>query len=109
LAAKNKYVNDINVAIQNFIAGLVVSYELVDTVMNQDEVVHYPTEFLNSLELSGLLPHVLQLKVGSVIIMLHNINQPGLCNGIRLAVKKLMNNVIEATILQGKYKGDVLI
>lgn len=58
----------------------------------------------------GLPPHNLQLKVGSVVIMLRNINQPRLCNGTRLAVKKLMSNVIEATIIKGKYKGeDVLI
>ncbi|KAF0763687.1 ATP-dependent DNA helicase [Aphis craccivora] len=42
--------------------------------------------------------------------MLRNINQPRLCNGTRLAVKNLMNNVIETTIIKGKYKGeDVLI
>jgi len=42
--------------------------------------------------------------------MLQNINQPRICNGTRLAIKKLQNNVIEATILKGKYKGeDVLI
>lgn len=110
LAAKNKDVNDLNVTIQNVIAGQLVSYKSVDTVMNQDDVVNYPTEFLNSLELPGLPPHNLQLKVGSVIIMLRNINQPRLCNGTRLAVKKLMGNVIEATILKGKFKGeDVLI
>jgi hypothetical protein len=33
-------------------------------VTNQDDVVDYPTEFLNSLELSGLLPHNLQFKIG---------------------------------------------
>ncbi|KAF7284075.1 hypothetical protein GWI33_022692 [Rhynchophorus ferrugineus] len=63
--------------------------------MNQDDVVNYPTEFLNSLELFSLPPHNLKLKVGSVIIMLRNINQPRLCKGTRLAVKKMMNNVIE--------------
>jgi ATP-dependent DNA helicase PIF1 len=42
--------------------------------------------------------------------MLGNINQPFLCNGTRLAVKKLINNVIETTILKGKNKvEDVLI
>jgi len=42
--------------------------------------------------------------------MLRVINQPRLCNGTRLTVKKLMNIVIEATIIKGKYKGeDVLI
>ena len=43
-------------------------------------------------------------------IMLRNINQPKLCNGTRLSVKKLMTNIIEATILTGPFKGeDVLI
>nr|XP_032525562.1 fatty acyl-CoA reductase wat-like [Danaus plexippus plexippus] len=110
LAAKNKDVEDLNATIQNFLPGQLVSFKSVDTVMNQDDVINYPTEFLNSLELPGLPPHNLQLKVGSVVIMLRNINQPRLCNGTRLAVKRLMNNVIEATIIKGKYKGeDVLI
>ena len=110
LAAKNKDVDDVNATIQNFLPGELFSYKSVDTVTNQDDVVNYPTEFLNSLDLPGLPPHNLQLKVGSVVIMLRNINQPRLCNGTRLAVKKLMNNVIEATIIKGKYKGeDVLI
>jgi ATP-dependent DNA helicase PIF1 len=41
-----------------------------------------------------------------MIIMLRNINEPRLCNGIRLEVKKWMNNVIKVTILKGKYKGE---
>ncbi|KAF7275400.1 hypothetical protein GWI33_011789 [Rhynchophorus ferrugineus] len=64
-------------------------------------------EFLNSLELPRLPPHNLKLKVGSVVIMLRNINQPQLCNGTRLVVKKMQD---EATIIKGKYKEeDVLI
>ena len=44
------------------------------------------------------------------IIMLRNINQPKLCDGTRLSVKKLMTNIIEANILTGPLKGeDVLI
>lgn len=110
LAAKNNDVNAINANILNAIAGDVVQYKSVDTVINQEDVVNYPTEFLNSLDLSGLPPHTLQLKVGAPIIMLRNINQPKLCNGTRLSVKKLMSNVIEATILSGRFKGeDVLI
>lgn len=110
LAAKNVDVNEMNFQIQDKITGELKNYRSVDSITNEDEVVNYPTEFLNSLELPGLPPHNLQLKIGSLIIMLRNINQPRLCNGTRLAVKKLLNNVIEATILKGKYKGeDVLI
>lgn len=36
--------------------------------------------------------------------MLRNINELQLFNGTRLAVKKLMNNVVEANISKGKYK-----
>ncbi|XP_055904221.1 uncharacterized protein LOC129940020 [Eupeodes corollae] len=108
LEAKNKDVEDLNATIQNFLSVQLVSFKSVDTVMNQDDVVKYPMEFLNSLELPGLPPHNLQLKVGSVVIMLRNINQSRLCNGTRLAEKKLMNNVIEATIIKGKYKGEDL-
>ncbi|KAF0750600.1 ATP-dependent DNA helicase PIF1-like [Aphis craccivora] len=52
--------------------------------MNLDEVVKYLTVFLNSLDLPGMLPHVLTLKFNMPIILLRNINSPQLCNGTRL-------------------------
>ncbi|XP_055905316.1 uncharacterized protein LOC129940839 [Eupeodes corollae] len=76
LAAKNKNVEYFNATIQNFLPGQLVSFKSVDTVMNQDDVVNYHTEFLNSLEFPGLPPQNQQFKVGSVVIMLHNINHP---------------------------------
>ena len=39
-------------------------------------------------------------------MLLRNIDPPKLCNGTRLCVKKLMANVIEATILTGSAKGE---
>lgn len=81
------------------------TYTSLDSMMNQDEAVNYPTEFLNSLDLPGVPPHELKLKVGIPVILMRNIHPPELCNGTRLVVKKLMNNVIEATIIKGKFKG----
>ena len=38
-------------------------------VYTHTHTVEFPTEFLNSLEVSGLPPHLLSLKVGAPIIM----------------------------------------
>ncbi|AEE09607.1 putative DNA helicase [Cotesia vestalis bracovirus] len=109
LAAKNKDVDDLNNIIQNKIIGTMHSFKSIDCVTNEDEATNYPIEFLNSLDVPGLPPHNLRLKVGSVVIMLRNINQPKLCNGTRLVVRKLMNNVIYATIMIGKFKGEQVL
>lgn len=109
LAAKNKDVDDLNSKIQTQIPGQLHSFKSIDCLTNIDEATNYPTEFLNSLDLPGLPPYNLRLKVGSVIIMLRNLNQPKLCNGTRLAVRKLMSNVIHATILKGNFKGEEVL
>ncbi|GJV93168.1 DNA helicase [Tanacetum coccineum] len=62
----------------------------------------YPKEYLNSLSFPGLPPHNLTLKVGSPIMLLHNMNiAGGLCNGTRLIVSQLLPKVIEARIITG--------
>ncbi|XP_068619989.1 RYamide receptor [Battus philenor] len=42
-------------------------YRLTQSIVytNEEEATNYPTEFLNSLDVSGLPPHNLQLKIGS--------------------------------------------
>ncbi|XP_036339810.1 uncharacterized protein LOC118749148 [Rhagoletis pomonella] len=106
LAAKNVDVDDLNFKIQQSLRGELVSYKSIDTVCDANEAVNYPTEFLNSLDLPGMPPHLLRLKVGSPVILLRNLNPPRLCNGTRLVIKKLMKNIIEATILNGKFQGE---
>jgi ATP-dependent DNA helicase PIF1 len=56
-----------------------------------------------------MLPHNLQLKIGSPVILLRNLNSPRLCNDTRLVIKKLMKNVIEAIILNGKFRGENIL
>lgn len=106
LAAKNVDVDAINVYVQNMLQNETLTFKSMDTVVDENDGVNYPTEFLNSLDLPGLPPHILQLKIGSPIILLRNLNAPKLCNGTRLVIRKMFGNVIEATIITGKFKGE---
>ncbi|GJX80407.1 DNA helicase [Tanacetum coccineum] len=57
----------------------------------------YPTEYLNSLQISGFPPHELELKVGAPIMLLRNVNlHGGLCNRTRMIIKKLWSKLIKA-------------
>ncbi|XP_019153834.1 PREDICTED: uncharacterized protein LOC109150379 [Ipomoea nil] len=67
--------------------------------------VHTP-EFLNSIRVSGLPNHTLNLKIGSPVILMRNIDHSlGLCNGTRLIITKLADHVIEGELLTGPNKG----
>ena len=88
LAPKNIDVHEINNIVLTKIRDQAVLYKSVDTVLEPNEAVNYPSEFLNSMDLSGFPPDVLQLKIGVPKILLRKINSPKLCNGTRLAVKK---------------------
>jgi ATP-dependent DNA helicase PIF1 len=81
------------------------SYKSLDTVEEPEKATQYPTEFLCSLEPTGLAPHTLTLRIGCPVMLLRNIDPPKLCNGTCLIFKQMNNNVIEATILTRQAKG----
>ncbi|XP_016490904.2 uncharacterized protein LOC107810620 [Nicotiana tabacum] len=87
------------------------SYLSSDTICNSDstysalEHVHTP-EFLNTIKCSGVPNHALTLKVSIPVMLLRNIDKSaGLCNGTRLIITKLGNQVIEAKVLAGQMAG----
>lgn len=98
---RNDTVNEINNLILQKVPGQIKNYKSIDSVMNIEDAVHCPQEFLNVLNPSGLLPHELTLKIGIPIILLRNLSPPSMCNGIRLLVKELKDNLIVVTIITG--------
>jgi ATP-dependent DNA helicase PIF1 len=111
VAPTNDVVNHVNTKILAMIPGEEREYKSADETVELDQMVEYPVEFLNSLNPSGLPPHVLRLKPYAEIMLLRNLNPSiGLMNGTRLQVKRLLDNVIIATIIGGKCEGqDVMI
>jgi ATP-dependent DNA helicase PIF1 len=63
LVAKNVDVNELNLKVQHLLPEDLVSYKSINTVCDATETVNHPTEFLNSLDIPGIPPHNLQLKV----------------------------------------------
>ena len=109
LAPLNESVRMINhICIRNF-PGESKEYSSFNSVCLGTEATHFPTEFLNSLELSGLPPHQLELKKGSPIMCMRNIDPPRLCNGTRLIVEDLYDNLIVAKIIASEFQGEIVL
>ncbi|UYV64484.1 hypothetical protein LAZ67_3000923 [Cordylochernes scorpioides] len=109
LAPKNNTVLEINNTILNSIPGESKIYRSIDTMVDPDESVSYPPEFLNSLELSGTPSHKIVLKVGVPVILIRNLDPPRLCNGTRLCITQMGTNVLQARILTGSFQGEEVL
>ena len=84
-------------------------YLSADSVAEVDQQSVYPIEYLNSLTLSGLLPHKHGIKLGAVIMLLRNMDPSrGHCNGTRYIVRQVSPRCITAEIACGEYSGNIL-
>ena len=57
----------------------------------------------------GVPDHRLLLKVGAPVLLMRNIDPPKLVNGTRLVIRKLHDNIIDAVILVGEFKGESVV
>ena len=69
LAPLNETTRTINTALVAQLPGESVEYRSLDSVLDESQAVHFPIEFLNSLEVSGFPSHSLSLKLAVPIII----------------------------------------
>lgn len=112
LCPRNDECRQVNNTVLQRIDGVHRTYTAIDTVVvdDPDEVANYPTEFLNTLEPDGLPPYNLTLKVGSIVMLLRNLDSKRrLCNGTRLVVTELRRYNFKARMLSGGAQEDIVI
>ena len=112
MAPLNKDVHELNDKIlDSFRSKNEKTYLSYDRIIDECKEMHISEEILNNIVQSGLPLYKLRLKTGSIVILLRNLNiRLGLCNGTKLVVEQLLDNVIVCKILSGKFKSqEVLI
>jgi hypothetical protein len=62
----------------------------------------FRNEIENSLDISGLPPHKLVLKVNCIFLLIRNLNtKEALVNGTRMRIKFMHRNAIDCEVLTG--------
>ncbi|CAI0460148.1 unnamed protein product [Linum tenue] len=105
----NAAVTEVNDFVLQKIPGHCRCYYSSDSMQLDTEVPQlfaetYPTEFLNALQFNGVPDHEIRLKVYTPIMLLRNLSPPnGLCNGTRILITKLGENIIVGNIMGGSF------
>lgn len=114
LSPKNQQVDQINVRILGLLEGETKIYQSADSLVVDEQSDHdigeIPIEVINNYTPSGFPPHILQLKVGAIVLLLRNLDpKNGLSNGSRLVVTGSFEHVIEVQAIDGRFAGDTHI
>lgn len=109
LTVRNDDAQMINRRVVDRLPGEVHHCYSADFVDDEDAGT-YPVEFLNSLQISGLPPHDLQLKAGQFVMLLRNLNPSrGLSNGTRLKLLAVSQLLLRCQLIEGPYAGDIVL
>ena len=104
----NSDVKDINDICMEKLPGKSRSYLSADSILEQDHQGAIPSEYLNSMSVSGLPDHALELKTGAPVMLLRNLQggqQTSLRNGTRMIVVNMMERCLECEVAVGSMKG----
>jgi len=87
LAPHNKEVSLINTMVLSYLQGTQVNFFSANSAKDTKVANTFSSEFLNTLEVSGMPSHKLSLKIGAPMMLLRNLDpSAGLCNGMRFIV-----------------------
>ena len=104
----NADVKDVNEICMKKLPGKSKMYLSADSILENDHQEAIPTEYLNSLSVSGLPDHQLELKVGAPVMLLRNLQggqNNSLRNGTRMIVVNMMDRCLECEVATGSMKG----
>ncbi|GFU73863.1 ATP-dependent DNA helicase [Trichonephila clavipes] len=73
LTVKN-VIHEINFQILQLLPGDLMAFKSIDILVDENETVNFPTEFINSLDIPVMPPYNLRLRIGSPVI--RNLNPP---------------------------------
>ena len=86
-----------------------INLSSADTITddNEDLQMMYNIEYLNSINIPGLPPHILKLKIGAPVLLLRNLDPlAGLCNDTRLQIVSISLRLLYVCIKNGSHNGD---
>ena len=107
LAVTNNDVAAINRKITNIIQGDLIIRRSFDAARDSEGAAQFPSEYWNAIDQPSLAPHILELKIGMVVMVIRNMDPPRVCNGTRIIVTHISRKTVTGTILSGEYAGQV--
>ena len=108
LSPFNTAVTELNTQLLERLPGAIRTYSSVDTHVTEEgadnDVLQYPVEHLQDIDVASLPPSQPSLKIGTPILLIRNLNPPeGLYNGSWMVVKAMKRHCIEARLLGGDF------
>ncbi|XP_054266859.1 uncharacterized protein LOC128989030 [Macrosteles quadrilineatus] len=100
LSTVNANVQNINAVVRNLASGIVHELRSADTVDKEsDDGMEVDDQLLNQATSKGVPDHVLRLKIGSVCLIMRNLNiDSGLVNGTKVIVTAISPRLITARL-----------
>ena len=91
-----------------------ISFYAIDSVKTDDDAEGHNlqatilVEFLDTLNLSGLPPYKLKLKIGCIVMLLRSLPvNKRLCNGTKMILRVFRQNVLQLEIITGAFSRSI--